>query len=96
MTTMVKKQWCTNGEELIEKYFTMMPDMYKAIAKERNKNHAIVSLLSDVQCLMAQMYESLVAKQQYDEVFPKKATFEHYNELLNDIKCVLDYEGEVK
>lgn len=87
MVTAVKKQWCRNNDELIDKYFTLMPLMYKGIAKERNKYHAVVSLLSDVQCLMDQMYHG--GK-------PNQATFEHYNELLNDIKCVLDYDGEIK
>lgn len=66
-----------NREELSKKYFGDMSMFYGS-----SGNMAIISLLSDVQEMLA-MREGGVRG-------------EHYRQLLNDIKCVLKNDPEVR
>lgn len=85
MTT-EKNVFCKTVDELCEKYFAGCDQLYKSISKERNKYHAVVSLLSDVRSTMELLYRGA----RFDEFH-----FKHYNELINDLMSVLDIDGDL-
>lgn len=81
-----KKVFCKTIDDICEKYFAGCDQLYKHISKERNKYHAVVSLLSDVRSTMDLLYRGA----RFDEYH-----FKHYNELINDLMSVLDQEGDL-